>query len=445
VNYPDSVEFLYALGNELKTAKFGLERIRIVLDALGNPQERCRFAHVAGTNGKGSTCAMIESALRAAGHRTGLFISPHLCEPTERISICGRPVSLETFTRAFNRVHEAVEQLLRRGAIDLHTTYFETVTAMAFLIFAEEQTSMVALEVGLGGRLDATNVVRPEIAVITPVDFDHEVFLGRSLEAIAGEKAGILKPGVPAVFARQRPEVEAVLERRATELGIGVERAADWKVCDLHLSPRGSHFRLTWGRPGRRSWQAGNMPHDLVHGLTISCPLAGEHQVENAVTAAAALVRLGIPMQAIEQGIASTEWPGRLERMSQRPEILIDGAHNPAGARALASYLDRFYTGHRVWLIYGAMRDKAVEEVCGILFPRAEKVIVTAPAQPRSLHPEAILGMARHPDVRAAPTLREALAMARHAADDDVVVITGSLYLVGEARALFKAGANESR
>ncbi len=423
MNYPDSVHFLYALGNEMKTAKFGLERIRTVLAALGNPQDRCRFVHVAGTNGKGSTCAMIESALRAAGHRTGLFISPHLMEPTERISVGGHPVSAGVFTSAFNRVHAVVEQLLDSGAIDLHTTYFETVTAMAFLIFAEEQTSMVALEVGLGGRLDATNVVRPEIAVITPIDFDHEQFLGRSLEAIASQKAGILKPGAPAVFARQRPEADGVLTRRAAELNIPFERAADWKVCDLRLSARGSSFTLTGPSQSR---------------LAISCPLAGEHQVGNAVTAAITLLRLGIADPAIEQGIASAQWPGRLELVSEHPEILLDGAHNPAGARALAAYLDRFYQNRRVRLIYGAMRDKAVEEVCGILFPRARQVIATAPAQPRALHPEAIAELADHPDVRIAATLPEALALVRDAGEEDAIVITGSLYLVGEARALFK-------
>jgi dihydrofolate synthase / folylpolyglutamate synthase len=426
VNYPDSVQFLYALGNEIKTAKFGLERIRTVLEALGNPQDRCRFVHVAGTNGKGSTCAMIESALRAAGHRTGMFISPHLSEPTERISMAGQPVSVAAFTDAFNRVHGTVEELLDRGAIDLHTSYFETVTAMAFMIFAEAQTTMVALETGLGGRLDATNVVRPELSVITPIDFDHEAYLGRSLEAIAGEKAGILKPGVPAVFSRQRPEAQAVLERRAAELGIPVSHAAAWSVCDVELSARGSTFTLAASAPGRPR-------------LRLRCPLAGEHQVENAVTAAMTLVQLGVPQTAIEQGIARTQWPGRLEHISEDPEILIDGAHNPAGARALAAYLDRFYRGRRVRMIYGAMRDKAVEEVCGILFPRAQQVIATAPDQPRALHPQAIRDLAEHPDLRVAATLGEALELVRDATPQDAIVITGSLYLVGEARTLLKA------
>ena len=419
MDYPDSVHFLYALGNELKTAKFGLERIRTVLEALGNPQDRCRFAHVAGTNGKGSVCAMIESALRAAGRRTGLFISPHLIEPTERISLSGHPVSVPLFTGAFNRVHSEVEKLLDAGAIDLHTTYFETVTAMAFLIFAEAPTDIVVLEVGLGGRLDSTNVVHPDVSVITQVDFDHEAFLGRSLEAIAGEKAGILKPNVPAVFARQRPEVVPVLENRARELGIPVKRTSEWTVSSLELEPRGSRFTLT----GETT-------------LQVRCPLAGEHQVENAITAAVALWQLGVPVQEIEEGLARAQWPGRLERVSERPEIVIDGAHNPAGARALGAYLDRFYRGRRIRMIYGAMRDKAVEEVCGILFPRAAQVIATAPDQPRALNPQAILEIASHADIRTAPSLSDALRIVGDAAPEDAIFITGSLYLVGEARAL---------
>ena len=408
MNYPDSVQFLYSLGNEIKTAKLGLERIRAVLQALGRPQDRLRFVHVAGTNGKGSACAMIESALRASGLRTGLFTSPHLAEPTERIRIDGAPISADRFADAFNRL------------LGLHTTYFETVTAMALLVFAEERVDMVVLEVGLGGRLDATNVVSPDLSVITPVDFDHEAYLGKSLESIAGEKAGILKPGVPAVFARQRPEAARVLDRRAAELSIPVARTADWLVSDLDIDPRGSRFRLT----GERD-------------LRLACPLAGEHQVENAVTAAVALARLGIADSAIETGIARARWPGRLERLSEHPEIILDGAHNPAGARALAAYIDRFYGRRTVRLIYGAMRDKAIDEISGILFPRAHQVIVTAPQQARALSPEALRDIGAHPGLRTAPTLRAALALVQEdASPDDVVFITGSLFLVAEARAL---------
>jgi dihydrofolate synthase/folylpolyglutamate synthase len=415
VDYPDSVQFLYALGNEIRTAKLGLDRIRAVLDALGRPQNRCRFVHVAGTNGKGSTCAMIESGLRAAGLRTGLFTSPHLAQPTERIRIDGEPVDAGRFAAAFERVHLAVESLLDAGAIDMHTTYFETVTAMALVIFAEERTDKVVLEVGLGGRLDATNVVRPELCVITPIDFDHEAFLGRSLESIAGEKAGILKPGVPAVFARQRPEAAPVLDARAEKVGAPVARTTGWQIRNLELHPAGSRFEA--GQPA----------------LFIDCPLAGEHQVENAVTAALALRSLGISDSSIQAGIARTRWPGRLERVSERPEIILDGAHNPAAARALAAYIERFYGARRVRLIYGAMRDKAVAEVGGILFPQAQEVILTAPRQSRAIAPEALRGLVDHPNLRVAAHIEDALEMPP---GDAVTFITGSLFLVAEARAI---------
>jgi dihydrofolate synthase/folylpolyglutamate synthase len=415
VDYPDSVQFLYALGNEIRTARLGLDRIRAVLDALGRPQNRCRFVHVAGTNGKGSTCAMIESGLRAAGLRTGLFTSPHLAQPTERIRIDGEPVDAGRFAAAFERVHGAVESLLEAGAIDMHTTYFETVTAMALAIFAEERTDKVVLEVGMGGRLDATNVVRPELCVIAPIDFDHEAFLGRSLESIAGEKAGILKPGVPAVFARQRPEVAPVLDARAEEVGAPVARTAGWQIRNLELHPAGSRFEV--GPPT----------------LAIDCPLAGEHQVENAVTAALALRSLGIADSSIQFGIAHARWPGRLERVSEKPEIILDGAHNPAAARALAAYIERFYKDRRVRLIYGAMRDKAVAEVGGILFPHAQELILTAPRQSRAIAPEALRGVVDHPNVRLAAHIEDALRMP---AGDAVTFITGSLFLVAEARAI---------
>lgn len=416
MNYPDSVRFLYALGNEIKTAKLGLDRIAVVLEKMGSPHQRPGFVHVAGTNGKGSTCALIESGLRRSGKRTGLYTSPHLAEPTERIRIDGTSVSAVRFTAAFDLVHRAAAELLAVGAIDSHPTYFETVTAMAFAIFAGEQVDTVVLEVGLGGRLDATNVVMPELCVITQVDFDHEAFLGKSIESIAGEKAGILKPGVPAVFSRQRPEASAVLEARAAALEIEVRHTSDWRVEQLELDRRGSRF-IAQGKTS----------------LPIECPLAGEHQVENALTAALALNHLGVPVPAIHEGIATTVWPGRIEWVSERPDIILDGAHNPAGARALAAYLDRFFSDQPVTLIYGGMRDKAIAEVTGILFPRADDVIVTAPRQARAVLPETVLQIADHPHMRAAPTLGEALKLARGSA---VTVITGSLFLVAEARAL---------
>jgi dihydrofolate synthase/folylpolyglutamate synthase len=420
MNYDDAVRFLYSLGNEVKAAKLGLERMSALLDALGNPHRAGEFIHVAGTNGKGSTCAMIESGLRAAGVRTGLYTSPHLAEPFERISIAGRPLAREVFAAAFDRVHAAAERLIASGALDAHPTYFETVTAMAFVAFREAQVRTAVLEVGLGGRLDATNVVLPRLAVITPVDFDHEAFLGRALATIAEEKAGILKRGVAAVFAVQRPEAAQTLSAAAAALGIDPLWTSDWRVEDLALYPGGSCFRVA----GPTAYR-------------IECPLAGEHQVANAVTAVVALHQLGFPPEAIREGIRQARWPGRLERVSAAPEIILDGAHNPAGARALAAYINRFFDGRRVWLVYGAMRDKAVEEMGAILFPLADQVVATAPKMARALRPETIRELADHPRLRTAATLEEALAVIRReAAPDDAVFITGSLFLVAEARRL---------
>jgi dihydrofolate synthase/folylpolyglutamate synthase len=405
MNYAESVHYLYSLGNEVLTAKLGLERITRLLQALGNPHQACRWIHVAGTNGKGSTCAMIEAGLRAAGMRTGLYISPHLIEPTERIQILGQQVSQDQFARAFDRVHETAGRMLASGELDMHPTYFETVTAMAFLLFAEAALDHVVLEVGLGGRLDATNVVTPELSVITPIDYDHQVFLGDTIEQIAGEKAGILKPGVPAIFAEQRPEAEAVLRAKAHG---PYTLSRDWPISDLQIDARGSRFCL-------RSFE-------------IQCPLAGEHQVENARVAAIALAQLGVSTS----GIASTHWPARLERVSERPKIIIDGAHNPAGTRALAAYIRRFYSGRRIWMVYGALRDKAVAEMTSILFPLVDHVILTAPANSRAMPPEDI----KAPGARVTHSIGEAIAELQVVPIEDVVFIAGSLYLAGEARAL---------
>ena len=405
MNYPDSVRFLYALGNELKTARFGLERVTRLAESLGNPHRRPhRFIHVAGTNGKGSTCAMIESGLRAAGFRTGLFTSPHLVEPTERIRIDGIPVSVDEFTAAFQNVHETSERLIDNGEIDLHPSYFETVLAMALVLFREKKVDVAVLEVGLGGRLDATNIVEPELSVITPVDFDHERFLGNTIESIAAEKAGIIKAGVPVVMAPQRAAADAVIRGRADRL------IPAWTAEHVEVRREGSSIQ--------------------AHGTRIECNLRGRHQVTNTLTAAAALEAFGISHEAIGKGIAAAKWAGRLERIQVNPEVIVDGAHNPAGARALAEYVGEFYGDPKPVLIFGAMRDKSVEEMAAVLFPNFREVIVTAPAQQRALAPEIYLGMVDHPAVTSAPGLREAMARAGNA---ETIFISGSLFLVGEA------------
>jgi len=401
MTYIDAVRYLYSLGNEIHTAKLGLERITQLLEYLGNPHRSCRFVHVAGTNGKGSTSAMIESGLRASGVRTGLFTSPHLIEPTERIQIAGAPIAPEQFAAAFEEVHHAAEHMLTAGELDLHPTYFETVTAMAFLLFREQRVDTVVLEVGMGGRLDATNVVHPDLCVITPISYDHQAFLGSTLAGIASEKFGILKPGVPAVLAPQMPEVPSPNHSPLVSV-------AGWPIDGLEVTARGSRFHS--------------------RDLAVCCPLAGGHQVENALTAAVALRQLGCG----PQGIAATKWPGRLQRICERPEIILDGAHNIAGTQALARYIQQFYFGRRIWIVYGIMRDKAVREMTEMLFPLAERVIATAPDNSRALPPEQIPG--EHVEV--VPAVADALDIVRREAfPTDVVFITGSLFLVGQVLA----------
>jgi dihydrofolate synthase/folylpolyglutamate synthase len=416
VTYSDSVRFLYSLGNELKVgAKFGLERMQTLLAELGNPERSQRFVHVAGTNGKGSTCAMIANALHQAGFRTGLYTSPHLIEPTERIQIGDKVITPEDFAQAFETVHAAAEALLSAERLDAHPSYFETVTAMALVTF-RERCDVSVLEVGLGGRLDATNVVNPKLCVITPVAFDHESFLGNTLESIAREKAGILKPGVPLVFASQLAPAKAVITKRARELGCDIISASEATLSEIEVTPDGSTFSLD--------------------GINYRCALRGRHQIENAVTAILACRRLGVEVPAIQAGLNSVQWPGRLELLSRNPDFVLDGAHNPAGATALAAYVREFCSHRPVWLVYGAMRDKAIEEVTAQLFPLADRLILTAPDFPRALRPEAILEVSSHPNVSIAPAISEAIHLARKAPSEAIVFFSGSLFLVGETRAL---------
>jgi dihydrofolate synthase / folylpolyglutamate synthase len=416
VNYPESVRYLYSLGNELKAgAKLGLERMQALLTQLGNPERGQRFIHVAGTNGKGSTCAMIANVLRHAGYRTGLYTSPHLIEPTERIQVNGSPLTPAEFAGAFDFVHAAAERLLQEDRLDAHPSYFEIVTAMALATF-RKRCDISVLEVGLGGRLDATNVVTPELCVITPVAFDHESFLGNSLEAIASEKAGILKPGIPVVLARQLAPAEAVISARAHELQCRVIRTEHSPISTLRATKDGSTFCLD--------------------GVAYECALPGRHQVENAVAAVLSCKQLGLHNSHIQAGLRDVEWPGRLEFISREPDFVLDGSHNPAGAAALGAYIREFCANRPVWLVYGAMRDKAIQEVTDELFPLAERVIATAPNFPRALRPETILIVTEHPHSAIAETVQDAIAIARHAPREAIVFFTGSLFLVGEARAL---------
>ena len=415
--YPDSVRYLYALGNEHHSIKLGLERMQTVLDELGRPERAFRSVHVAGTNGKGSTCAMIESALRASGLRTGIYVSPHLVQPTERIRVSGVAVEEEEFTSAFEVVHAVCERLQKSGHIDMHTTYFETLTLMGFLLFRSAGVQTAVLEVGMGGRLDATNVVDPALSVITPIDFDHEKYLGTTIPQIAAEKAGIIKPGRPVVVSAQRPEAFEVCEAQAEAEGSRLIDACEFEVKDLELTPDGSRFR--------------------IHKNEIDLALIGRHQVQNAQTAVAALETLGVEPRAVERGLAAARWPGRLEFIRRNPDILLDGAHNPAGAAALAAYLQQFQQGRRIHMIFSAMHDKDLHALGSMLFPYASRLVFTAPDNSRAWPPEEMREVTHQLDAGVAPTPREALELVlAEASAGDLILVTGSLYLVGEVRGL---------
>jgi dihydrofolate synthase/folylpolyglutamate synthase len=437
MTYAQAVKYLLTLGRELaaprqaKVQKFDLENIRLLARHLGEPQTKFPSIHIAGTNGKGSTAAMIEAILRESGLRTGLYSSPHLERINERIQLCGQPVSDEEFAGSFTVVSELIERLLASGELAAHPTYFECLTAMAFEIFARQKVEYAVLEVGMGGRLDATNIVTPEVAVITQIDFDHEDYLGHSIEQIAGEKAAIVKPGVPVVLAIGRPRARKVVERRAAEAGAPVIEI-DRDFCLENVRDEDGRYRAT-----------------AVHvesGETFSLQpsLAGRYQLRNALTALAAariLARRGRPVtrESIERGIALTRWPARLERFGAQPPIYLDGTHNPAGARQLADFWDEHFRGRRVLLVYGAMRDKAVDEIAGLLFPRAGQVILTQPRQGRAISVEALAAMTGHLAEHCEQTADPADALRRAwklAGPNDVVFVTGSLYLAGDLRSL---------
>lgn len=439
MDYQGAVRYLLSLGRELAaptqaaTAKFNLENITILLERLGRPDRAYPVVHIAGTNGKGSTAAFMERILREASFRTGLNTSPHLERINERIRIAGEEISDERFAEIFTRIHAVIEELLAEGKLRAHPTYFECVTALAFEAFARERVEFAVIEVGLGGRLDATNVVSPVVCIVTRIDFDHENYLGHSLKEIAGEKAGIIKPQVPVVTAEQFAEAREVILARAKELcAPAVETSSAYRV-DNAVVEKGLVRASVLETSGSKSFE-------LAPGLP------GRFQLQNAVNALAAARILQdrgyrISDENIMDGVAAAEWPGRIELLQARPDVYLDGAHNPGAARELAAFLQENFAGRRVYLIYGAMRDKAVDEVTGLLFPQVHEVIFTQPDTPRAVSATQLAEMAgdhapRFSIIRnAEEALETVLAKAR---PEDVVFITGSLYLVGELRHAWK-------
>lgn len=439
MNYDAAVRYLLTLGRELAAptqaaaAKFDLENISVLAERLGHPDRAYPSAHIAGTNGKGSTAAFLESILRRAGFRTGLNTSPHLEKINERLRVNGEEISDESFAAVFTRLHALIEELLAAHKLRAHPTYFECVTAMAFEAFARERVAFGVFEVGLGGRLDATNILLPAVTVITRIDFDHENFLGHSLKEIAGEKAGILKPGVPVVVAEQHLEAREVILARARQLGGPIIETAQAFQISEESSQNGFFCARVMERASGASFE-------------VAPGLPGRFQLENALNALAAARYLQdhgfrISNEAIEAGIAGTVWPGRLEELQSDPDIYFDGAHNPGAARELAQFLKQNFAGRKIWLIYGALRDKAVDEIAGLLFPHAAEVIFTEPRTSRAISAPRLAEIASHhaSSFTVIPSAERALDQAlAQAAPADVIFITGSLYLVGQLRHYWK-------
>jgi dihydrofolate synthase/folylpolyglutamate synthase len=435
MNYDAAVRYLLSLGRELAVptqaaaTKFDLENIAVLSERLGRPDRAYPSAHVAGTNGKGSTSAFLESILRQAGFRTGLNTSPHLEKINERIRVDGSEISDADFADTLTRIQARIEELLAAGKLRAHPTYFECVTAMAFQYFAEARVDFGVFEVGLGGRLDATNILTPAISLITSIDFDHENFLGHSLREIAAEKAGILKKGVPVVLTAQRAEAREVLLARANKLGCPIiEVPLTYRIDNETLEDRCVRAQITEIASG---WSTRLAPQ-----------LAGRFQLQNAMNAVAAARTLSargyrLPENAIEQGIAAAVWPGRLEKLQSRPDIYVDGAHNPGAARELAAFWEENFADRKIFLLYGALRDKAVDEIAGVLFPRASEVVFTEPRTARAISASQLSEIAAHHaiDSSVIPDAERALDyLLSKAAPQDAVFISGSLYLVGQLR-----------
>ncbi len=435
MTYLESVRYLFRLGRELASprqphaATFDLANITALCERLGQPQRAFRSLHIAGTNGKGSTAAMLDSILRAAGLTTGLYTSPHLEHINERVRLDGEEISDLDFAATFSRLHRVIEELLAGGQLAAHPTFFECLTALAFDFFAHARAQYAVCEVGMGGRLDATNVLVPEVAVITQIAFDHENYLGHSIAKIAAEKAGIIKPGARVVSAAEHPEARAIIRRHVAEQSAF--------LVEIDQAFRVEHVAVNDGCYAFTAVCVGSGEQ-----LPLVLPLAGRFQMRNALAAVAAaqlLAERGAPIDrhAMVYGIAKTQWPGRLERISERPEIYLDGTHNPAGAREIAAFWEAHFRGRNIYLVYGAMRDKAVDEIAGLLFPRAAAVILTSPAQARAISASALAEMTIHHARRVEAVSEPSQALERAlelASPDDVIFVTGSLYLVGDLR-----------
>lgn len=443
-DYQQALDYLYSFIDYSLTRsfrytpdKFHLGRMFDLLERLGNPHQQYRVIHIAGTKGKGSTAALIASSLHSAGYKTGFYTSPHLQEYTERIQVDGEEISRVDFAAL-------VEKLKPHAAQVEQITTFELTTALAFMYFAQQQVDVAVVEVGLGGRLDATNVVAPLVSVITSLSYDHTAVLGNTLAEIAGEKAGIIKPGRPIVLAPQREEARLVVER------VAQERAAPLtQVGRDYLFAPGVHnldgqSLLVWSKEEQAQVDAFIESGGITdwHPVRLTIPLLGFHQVENAATAYTTLLvareeGLVIPDAAIRAGFWSVRWPGRFEVLRRNPPVIVDSAHNRDSALKLRLALDDYLPGQPIILIFGASEDKDAFGMFTELMPRVSRVIATQSVHPRAMEPVRLVELA-HQFGRQAVALPTVEAALEHALDlaggETAVVITGSIFIAAAGR-----------
>ncbi|HBB88084.1 MAG TPA: bifunctional folylpolyglutamate synthase/dihydrofolate synthase [Blastocatellia bacterium] len=431
MEFSETLSYLLSLGHETLAMKLGLKNTESLLDALGNPHHSFAAVQIAGTNGKGSTAAMLDSICRQAGLRTGLFTSPHLISITERIKIAGVDISEDEFASFAAQVKGAAENLVAQGKSQALPTFFEHVTAIALLAFKQAGVKLAILETGLGGRLDATTVAGASVVAITPIALDHQDYLGTTLAEIAAEKAAIIRPGTTAIIAAQQEAANEVIRRRAAECEVK-PLMADY-AASIEAATADGRFTVTFQTKAERY-------------ESVSIGLPGRHQIENAATAIRIAEELNqqgwqITQTAIVAGIRTAQHAGRLELIDG---YLLDGAHNPSAAQTLLEYLSEFVKVP-LTLVFGAMRDKNLVEMAAILFPAAARLVLTQADNPRSASAPELEEIARAmgvPNVSVTHSIIEALAKANEVTSTPgLVCITGSLYLLGEAKALMNASA----
>ncbi|HMB83985.1 MAG TPA: folylpolyglutamate synthase/dihydrofolate synthase family protein [Terriglobales bacterium] len=464
MSYETAVAQMYALGHELAQTpshKFDLAHVRVLLAALGHPENSFPSVLVAGTNGKGSTAATLASILRASGLKTGLYTSPHLVRINERIRLKGEPIADDDFAMLHDVVDRTAERLVGEGDLPWHPSFFETLTAMGFEYFARSRPDMVVLEVGMGGRLDATNVVEPRLSIITDISLDHQKYLGETVGEIAREKAGIIRAGGIVVTLPQLPEANDVIGNTILDVGARAVNAVPYvpPVSPGSASCLSSEWTTSEWATGEWAVDGGQKPgirsrypiEVMGTRILVESPLVGRHQLRNLALAIAAAEELHnqgtaqITPETIAQGIRETHWPGRFQVVpaaGDNPEYVLDVAHNPAGAWALRSTLSAAYqdagNDREITLVFGVMRDKAMAEITEILFPIAGHVIVTHANNPRSASPveirQAAARVTAGTGIEESEDVASALDRARKVAGrGGLVVVTGSIYIVGEA------------